>query len=72
MTKTGRGASLWVKGHSQAREAGGIRVEGASEALRRGEISMEVSVGRGRGPKMELVGGQQQLRGKGTARESGV
>lgn len=51
VTKTSRGASLWFKGHIKAREAGGIGVEEAFEAWRLGEISMEVSVGRGEWPK---------------------
>lgn len=82
VTKTGGGASLWVKGHIKAGEAGGISVEEAFEASRLREVFMEVSVGTGRGPKIELVGalmrelgdegGQQQLRVKGTVRESGV
>lgn len=56
VTKTCRRASLWFKGDIKAREVSGIIVEEASEALRLGEISIEVSVDREwRGPKIELV-----------------
>lgn len=78
MAKAGRRRSLWFRRDIKARESSGISVEEAFEALRLGEISMDVVQTEGRGPKIELVDssleklrlevwGKQQHRVKGAA-----
>lgn len=56
VAEAGRWASLLFRGDIKTRESRGVSVEEAFEALRLGEITMEVSVDReGKGPKIELV-----------------
>lgn len=53
MAKAGRQANLRFRGNIKARESAGMSVEEAFEALRLGEISMDVNGDRetGEGPK---------------------